>query len=126
MNSTKVTGDRGEELAAEFLKKKGYLVKSRNYRAGRLGEIDIVAEKENTLVFVEVKTQRRGGFGSPEGWVNKRKQKRLGNVALHYLQENEIDGMDCRFDVVTLNMSPRKPVIHHIENAFCLESEDFS
>ncbi|NIR51791.1 YraN family protein [candidate division KSB1 bacterium] len=115
----KTLGDLGEAMAAQYLQEQNYKIVERNYRWAR-GEIDIVAQKDDTLIFVEVKTARQNAFGPPEAWVNKRKQSQLGQVAMRYLQENEIQNMDCRFDVVALSRQGEDWQIQHIENAFWL------
>ncbi len=117
--SSKDLGQLGEELAAQFLKKKDYEILERNYRWAR-GEIDIVAKKENILIFVEVKTTQSERFGPPETWVDSRKQQQIGIVAERYLQEKEIDEMDCRFDVVAVTLHGKAWEIKHLENAFWL------
>jgi len=116
---TKRIGNSGEELAADFLSKNGYKILTRNYRWAR-GEIDIVAEKDNMLIFVEVKTARSKNFGAPETWVTERKQQQVGMVASRYLQENEIVDKDCRFDVIAISATGKDWQIKHIENAFWL------
>ncbi len=117
--ASKRTGNSGEELAANFLKKNGYLIIERNYRWAR-GEIDIIARKDELLVFVEVKTARTKHFGAPETWVTKRKQQQVGMVASRYLQEKEIVDTDCRFDVIAVTAIGQEWEIKHIENAFWL------
>jgi len=117
--STIDTGRRGEDLAAELLLKHRYVILQRNYRWAR-GEIDIIAKKEGVLVFVEVKTARGNAFGDPETWVTERKQQQIGLVAERYLQEKEIQDMDCRFDVIAVKADGRQWQIKHIENAFWL------
>lgn len=110
---------QGEQMAARYLQKMNYHIVEKNYRWGR-GEIDIIAEKDNTLIFVEVKTARNESFGAPESWVDKRKQTQIGHVAQQYLMEKEIDNMDCRFDVVAITAQDQQWDIQHIENAFWL------
>jgi putative endonuclease len=116
---TKTTGATGAALAVQLLREKDYEILDRNYRWAR-GEIDIVAKQDDTLVFVEVKTARGGNFGSPETWVDERKQQQLGMVAAHYLQEKEIEDTDCRFDVIAIRAQGNDWRIRHIENAFWL------
>jgi len=116
---TKGTGSKGEEIAATYLARKGYHILSRNYRC-RYGEIDIVARDGETLVFVEVKAGRSKSFGAPETWVDRRKQEHLGNAAASYLEDHEIDNVDCRFDVVAIWLGRNGPRVQHIENAFWL------
>lgn len=117
--SRKNVGDRGEEIAAKFLKEKAYEIVQRNYRWAR-GEIDIIARQDNILVFVEVKTARGSSFGPPENWVDEHKQEQIGMVAEKYLQDNETTGMDCRFDVIAVELHGAQSRIRHIENAFWL------
>ena len=113
-------GRQGEQHAAKYLKKQGLRILQRNYRIAA-GEIDIVAEDGQTLVFVEVKTSSGSAFGSPESWVTPRKRAQVARIAAAYLQEHAIDDQDCRFDVVGIQMyDAAKPVIRHLKNAFCL------
>lgn len=114
-------GRRGEELAAQYLVKHGYLVVARNYRVP-CGEIDIIAHDKGTLVFVEVKTRSSLGFGSPAESVTPRKQRQIAKAALVFLGQMS-GGMNrtARFDVVSvilLNNDP--PRIELIKNAFDL------
>lgn len=99
-NQNKVTGNKGEELAAAYLEKKGYRIIERNFRT-RFGEIDIICWDDQTLVFVEVKTKIGHDFGEPEEMVNKSKigkVKRMGEV---YLQDKGLV-VPCRVDVVAI------------------------
>ncbi len=116
-------GQEGETEAVEYLTEKGYTVLERNYR-GERGEIDIILKDGGTLVFVEVKTKRRGGFGEPEDWVDEKKQNQIGKVAMRYLQDQNLDEIDCRFDVVTVSYDHEKKRIKHIKNAFWLDTRD--
>ena len=112
-------GKQGEKIAQDYLSKKGYTIVEKNYRFGR-GEIDIIVEKDNVLIFVEVKTKKFGDFGDPINWVPRRKQRQIGTIAKGYLFENEVTDKDCRFDVITLNWQKGAWQIDHIENAFWL------
>jgi putative endonuclease len=114
----KESGRRGEELACTFLVKKGYDIVKRNFRFGH-GEIDIIARKEDLLIFVEVKTRTNYEFGEPELAITKSKQKQIIKIAKAYLYINEIYNMQCRFDVVAIMLEKYKePRLNHIENAF--------
>ncbi|MFQ5649687.1 MAG: YraN family protein [bacterium] len=117
--STQKIGRQGEALAAAFLTRKDYAILARNYRFAR-GEIDIVARKDDVLVFVEVKTAASTTFGEPETWVTERKQQQIGRVAERYLQQEEIEEVDCRFDVIAVQVAAGEWKIKHIENAFWL------
>lgn len=97
--SRTVFGHLGELLAAERLRREGYVILERNYRCS-LGEIDLVAREENVLVFVEVRTRSSEGFGSPLESVDFAKQRKLRDVARHYLRERRPYYQDVRFDVV--------------------------
>ena len=112
-------GDIGEEYASKFLKKKKYKILERNYRK-RYGEIDIIAENKNYIVFVEVKTRHTDSMTSAADAVNRQKQIRIIKTASLYLAENETEKF-CRFDVceVYVNADNLKLVdINYIEAAF--------
>lgn len=99
-SQNKVTGNKGETLAAEYLEKKGYKIKERNFRT-RFGEIDIVCSDGPTLVFVEVKTKIGHDFGEPEEMVNKRKLAQVKKMGEMYLQDKGLS-VACRVDVVAI------------------------
>jgi len=94
-------GKKGEECAADFLKKNGYKIIQRNYR-NKLGEIDIIAKDKNTLCFIEVKTRTSLDFGLPQEAVNFYKQKKLNRVALSYLKQYNLLDKPARFDIVSV------------------------
>lgn len=94
-----VLGHLGELLAADRLRREGYVILERNYRC-RQGEIDMIAREDGVLVFVEVRTRSGDGFGSPLESVDFFKQRRLRDVARHYLRERRPVYQDVRFDVV--------------------------
>ena len=104
-----------EDLAADYLLKKGYTIREKNFRC-RYGEIDIIAEKSGTIVFVEVKYRRGEGSGLPEEAVNASKQKTISFVALFYLKSHvRVMDVPVRFDVIGINGGN---TINHVENAF--------
>ena len=96
----KVTGNRGEETAVEYLKKHGFLIVERNFRT-RFGEIDIVCRDGQIFVFVEVKTKIGHDFGEPEEMVGKSKIGKVKRMAEVYLQDMKLD-VACRVDVVAI------------------------
>ena len=112
-------GKLGEDLAANFLEEKGFNIIERNYRFGH-GELDIIAEKAEMLIFIEVKTKKFGDFGDPINWVSRGKQKQIGRIARGYLYEKNITDRDCRFDVVLVTWEDGLWKIDHLENAFWL------
>ncbi len=117
-----VTGKLGEELAANFLKKKRFEIIERNYRR-RFGEIDIIAMHRKTLVFIEVKTRKSKKFGSPFEAITNKKQQQIARVAQNYLCQKEMFDKPARFDVVAITLLEKeKPIIEIIQNAFDLPS----
>lgn len=118
MLKRKELGKRGEKIAANFLKKQGYQIIERNYRA-KMGEVDIVAREAETIVFIEVKTRRSTDFGLPEEALSYDKRRRLTKLALGYLSYYKIKDKNCRFDVVSILMDEdRVKDIRLIKNAF--------
>jgi len=111
------TGKEGEKIAAAYLKKNGYEIIEINFRCP-IGEIDIVAKEENDLVFVEVKTRKSIELGYPEQAVGMRKQKKMSQLALWYMQKRKIADTNARFDVVAITLMPEKNEVKLIQNAF--------
>lgn len=112
-----VTGKAGEELAAKFLKKNGYGILKRNYRSV-FGEIDIIAEKDGFLVFVEVKTRLSLRYGAPKTAVTEHKKKQISKTAQEFINRNRLQNHMARFDVVSIEMDKGIPRIELITNAF--------
>lgn len=114
----KVLGAQGEKWARDFLKKKGYRIRETNYRC-REGELDIIAEQKDCLVFVEVRTRTGSAFGTPEESVTAAKKEKLVSLALGYLQTQKKVPPYWRFDVVAIEVGPDgKPVrLEVVENA---------
>lgn len=113
-----VLGKMGEEIAADYLQKKGYRIIERGFKLFR-GELDIIAYDGNTLVFVEVKTRAGTEFGLPEEAVTPAKQKQIQRIAQGYLMERGLGDPDCRFDVLSILIKGDEgPAITHFEDAF--------
>ena len=110
-------GQEGEQLAVRYLKRMGYRIVCRNYRSP-FGEIDIIARHLGVLVFVEVKSRRTETFGSPKLAVTPAKQRKISQVAWHYLQQHNLTEASARFDVVTISRSKGSPFFEVTENAF--------
>ncbi|MEW6600814.1 MAG: YraN family protein [Nitrospirota bacterium] len=109
-------GQRGEGLAVQFLRKRGYKIIAQNYKT-RIGEIDIIAMEGDTLVFVEVKTRESIAYGRPFEAVDYFKKKKIANVALLYLKKlKEIP--PCRFDVVSVYYAEGRAECELIKDAF--------
>ncbi|HCS76474.1 MAG TPA: YraN family protein [Syntrophaceae bacterium] len=110
-------GKTGEKIAADFLVRSGYRITEVNYRCP-IGEIDIVARDQNELVFVEVKTRKSVALGYPEQAVNVKKQKKMSQLALWYLEEKKLKDVNARFDVVAVLMLSSGPDVRLVKNAF--------
>ena len=111
------TGKEGEKIAADFLKKNGYRIIDKNFRCP-LGEIDIVAREKGAIIFVEVKTRKSSELGYPEQAVGVRKQKKMSQLAMWYLQKKKIIDTSARFDVVAITMLSSGNEIKLFKNAF--------
>ncbi len=111
-------GRLGEKIALHFLKDNKYKVIARSYRLFR-GEIDIIAYDKKTLVFVEVKARRSTNYGLPEESVMSSKQQQIRKVAQGFLVKNNLQDVECRFDVISLSFDEKEEYsIRHIKNAF--------
>lgn len=113
------TGRAGEKIAVTYLKKEGYRIYETNYRCP-LGEIDIIAHEKNEIVFIEVKTRRSNQLGYPEQAVGLKKQAKLSQLALWYLQEKKLPDINARFDVIAITLFDHGNEIKLIKNAFDL------
>ena len=102
------TGRLGEEIAFEFLKRNGIKILGKNLRTP-YGEIDLLGEQEDCLIFFEVKTRRTKHFGFPENSVHSTKQEHMVHSAMAYLQENDELERPWRIDVIAVNLFPSKP-----------------
>ena len=114
---TKILGKKGEDIAAAFLKKKGYNILFRNYKCS-FGEIDIVAKHKKILSFIEVKTRRTKKYGLPQEAVTPAKQTKISRVALEFVQRYKMDNRAARFDVVSVQYLNDVYEVDLIENAF--------
>lgn len=117
-NARRKLGQWGENVAAHHLTAEGYEIVARNWRTGR-GEIDLIAQAGATLVFVEVKTRRGQGMGTPEEALTPAKAKKLFQLAQTYLYENEIDDVAWRIDLVAVELDNAGKLLRceHIPNA---------
>ena len=110
-------GALGEEAAVALLQRGGYRIVARNHRCSR-GEIDVIAEKGELLVFVEVRTRATAPFGGPEETVGGRKQRRVIAAARDFLAQRRGPPRAARFDVIAVVDGPGGPSLTHFENAF--------
>lgn len=120
MNEKKRLGRWGEALAAAYLREKGFMILTANYRS-RYGEIDLIAQNEDYVVFTEVKLRAGTGFGGAREAVGGWKQARIRNTALFWLSEHESE-LQPRFDVIEIyapdGINTKAPRLIHLENAF--------
>ena len=115
--NTKLTGNEGENRAASYLEAKGFEIIERNWRTNR-GEIDIIAFKNDTLVFVEVKTLPNGTLDMIQRELNYQKRERILKTSKRFLlNHRQYSNSYVRFDVIVIDMPGLEPV-YHIENAF--------
>ena len=112
-------GELGERIAERWLRAKGWRVLDRRFRWGHR-DIDLVAERDGTIAFVEVKARRGDGFGGPVEAVNWRKQKELGRSARVWIDRHRRPACAYRFDVIGVLMIGDRVRVRHIENAFYL------
>lgn len=114
---TQPFGRYGEQLVVTYLQNNGYQIVETNWRCS-IGEIDIVAQKENTLVFVEVRSRHTENTEQSFESVNKRKQTKLAALANKYIDVHKLDEVNWRIDVIGVAV-PRsgKAIIEHIEDA---------
>ncbi|MCH8034014.1 MAG: YraN family protein [Bacteroidetes bacterium] len=116
----KELGEKGEQLAVDFLIKNDFEIIERNYRYG-YGEIDIIAKdlSDGITAFIEVKTRQNLDFGEPEYAITKNKQRQIKKMAELYLYDKQIEELDCRFDVIAVLLKDiNNPSIKHYINAF--------
>ena len=109
-------GKLGEELAVEFLQKEGYEILETNWTFQK-AEIDIIAQKENTLAIIEVKTRSSIEFGLPQDFVKPKKIQLLVKAVNEYVVSKNID-IEVRFDIIAIHKEGKSFVIEHLTDAF--------
>ena len=112
MASHNELGRLGENLAVDYLIREGYTIKNRNWRYQK-AEIDIIAQKEDVLVAIEVKTRTSNYFGNPQDFVNPKKIKLLLSAIDNFVVERDLD-VDVRFDIIAIIKQSNKFEIEHI------------
>ena len=121
MTARQRLGDFGEAAAAQALQERGYRIVAQNHRCRR-GEVDLVAEHGDLLVFVEVRTRATAAFGGPEETVDAGKRRRVIAAARDFLARWRGPERGVRFDVVAVVGGPAAPQLTHFENAFDAEA----
>jgi putative endonuclease len=119
-NSKKLLGSYGEKLALDYIRKQNYKLLGQNWRC-RTGELDLIAEKEGVIVFIEVRTRRlTGTFGWAQESVDFRKRRQVKETAQVFLQRRNWFDRQIRFDVIAVHMDAcgTNHQLEHIVNAF--------
>ncbi|MCH7481872.1 MAG: YraN family protein [Chloroflexi bacterium] len=111
-DNRRLLGEQGEALARTHLETNGYVVRDTNYRCP-WGEVDIVVEKDDEIVFVEVRTRRSKRFGSPEESVTALKRKHLVSTAYHYLEAHNLS-LPWRIDLIAIDVDA-KGIVKRLE-----------
>ncbi|KAF9659004.1 YraN family protein [Tenacibaculum sp. ZH5_bin.1] len=109
-------GKKGEQLAIDYLVKNGYTIVEKNYYFQK-AEVDIIAQKKDVLVVIEVKTRSTSYFGNPQDFVNSKKIKLLVTAIDNYVNERGLD-VEIQFDIIAIIKQRNEFVIEHIEDAF--------
>lgn len=109
-------GKKGEELAVDFLLKKGYEIVERNYRFDK-AEVDIIAKKGETLAIIEVKTRSTSDFGDPQDFLKPKQIQRIVKAVDEYVLVNKLD-VEVQFDIIAIVKENTGFSIEHLENAF--------
>lgn len=115
-SSTNSIGRTGESIASTHLIGLGFRILEKNWRFKHY-EIDIIAEYQDFIVFVEVKTRKDNSFGDPQDFVNRKKQRFLIKAANEYLVVKDVD-KEARFDIIAVTNDPQGQKVVHIPNAF--------
>jgi len=109
-------GKKGEQLAVEFLQKKGYEIIDRNWRYKK-AEVDIIAKKKDILAVVEVKTRSSNYFGNPQDFVNQKKIQLLVEAINEYVISKNLE-VEVRFDIIAILKNKNSFEIEHLKDAF--------
>lgn len=115
MRNNKEKGASGEDTAVKYLTGNGYRILNRNFKT-EVGEIDVIATDETTLIFVEVKARFNGVYGLPAEAVNYHKRRKINQVASQYIKKFRLFDIPVRFDVVEVYLDCNR--VNHIVNAF--------
>jgi len=115
--SNVTVGKAGEEFGRDYLKRNGYRILHQNFRSP-FGEIDVIAEHDGVLAFIEIKTRKSAAFGAPEEAVDRLKQARLAKIASWYLVRRGRQEPTVRFDILAIHLKDDQPTFRLIQDAF--------
>src|SRR5450631_3726607 len=117
--ATNAFGELGERIAARYLEQSGWKIVARRFRSGRR-DIDLVAQHDDLIAFVEVKERKGNDFGDPVEAVNHRKQRELTKSAQTWIDRHGRAGESYRFDVLGILLKERRVFVRHVPGAFSL------
>ena len=118
MELRKQMGNTSEDIALEYLQERGYRLIQRNYRC-KAGEIDLIVQKDDILVFAEVRSRTGTQYGEPSESVNRKKQDKIRKTAKYYLYCNRhLERYYCRFDVLSIVWQDGRARVEWIADAF--------
>ena len=117
MIAKKVLGNIGEIKSCEYLESSGYRIIEKNFRC-TFGEIDIIARREDTIFFIEVKTRANSSYGEPLESVNPLKTARIRNTASYYLGLKNLTNFEVSFDIISIKVSGKKLHLQHFKYCF--------
>jgi putative endonuclease len=109
-------GKKGEKIAVDFLIKDGYKILETNYRYLK-AEVDVIAQKEDVLAVVEVKTRSTAYFGDPQDFITTKKIKLLLSAIDYYVVQRDLD-VEVRFDIIAIIHQKKETKIEHLKDAF--------
>ncbi|MCO6466091.1 MAG: YraN family protein [Bradyrhizobiaceae bacterium] len=112
--STTEVGAMAENIARDYLEGLGYVLVTRNFKYGKVGEIDLIMRDSQELVFVEVRYRRSSQWCTPEASIGPTKKKRIRRTAEAYMLTHGITDQACRFDVVAIDLMGGAPVVRHL------------
>ncbi len=115
-SSSQKKGQAGEHIALRFLEEKGFLCIEKNWHS-RYGEIDLIMQESDELVFIEVKMRKNNDFSYPEEIIGRSKTQKLKKTARQYIEAHDKQEMFWRFDIVAISGDTRKHQVHHIRDA---------
>ena len=116
MTSPREKGDQAENIAVKYLEDKEYKIIQRNWYFHHY-ELDVIAEKDNFLIVIEIKSLLKKSFQEPYQAVNREKQRTIIAAANAYIRKYQIN-KEVRFDIISITFNAMQPVIEHLENAF--------
>jgi putative endonuclease len=117
MGQKQILGKYGEDVAANFLLDRGYSILERNWRC-EFGEIDLIAQHKNSLIFVEVKTRSGNGFGHPFEAITKSKVSRMRKLAASWLESHDCNESSLRLDAIAVLVQNGKVAVEHLKQVY--------